>query len=276
MAIRYGPQRGSGGDVTIRAGAGGTSNGNITIGSPSTLGIILGSPLNVSSNSISNGGGGPIYLSSPLHFYSNYVGYTSGGSIQYNGDNLLAFNPTAGATSANQAGSGLLQAPQMVFSQANNPTSSANTTQNVFAAANDVLTSLEYSKLYRFKAKYYCSFTYNGTAGAINIGFAFSNAPTTFKYSFKTYPQSPGTVVTYQGYYATNAASTVVPSGTGGAWVIEVDGYFVTNATLASTFTPQFICTAASNAGAYMQAGSYIEIQKLGVGTATNIAGNWA
>jgi len=57
--------------------------------------------------------------------------------------------------------------------------------------------------------------------------------------------------------------------------VTELDGYFVTHATLASTLTPQFSCTATSGSSAVIQAGSWFEIEKLGTASQTLIAGNW-
>ena len=204
---------------------------------------------------------------------------------------VLLTNPIAGAieatadaaymtnnpgTTSTGPGRGYVMAPQMVFSQASSSTST-NTTQSVFAAANDVLSVLEPAKLYRFRAKYYSSFTYTATSGAINVIFAFSNAPTAIKYSYKTYAQSSGASITQAGSYSVTTSASIVPSqSASGSWVTEIDGYFTTHATLTSTLTPQFICTAASVSNGTITAGSWFEIEKLGTSAQTLIAGNWA
>jgi hypothetical protein len=198
------------------------------------------------------------------------------GAIEATTDTVyLTTNPGSTTTGT---GRGYISAPQMVFSLASSPTST-NTTQPVFATANDVLSVLEPAKLYRFRAKYYSSFTYTATAGAIQISFAFSNAPTAFKYSFKTYPQTNSSAVslTQAGAVSVTTVTTVVPSQVAsGTWVTEIDGYFTTHATATSTFTPNFINTAASSSTASITSGSWIEVEKLGSSAATFIAGNWA
>jgi hypothetical protein len=188
----------------------------------------------------------------------------------------LTNNP---GTTSTGAGRGIIHANQMVFSQANSANANSTTPVNIFASTNDVLSVLEPNKLYRFRAKYYSAFNYGGVAAAINILFAFSAAPTSTKYTFRTYPQSTGTATTSQGVITTNAASTIVPSpgATSGTWVTEIDGYFTTHATTASTLTPQFACNlSAGGSTATINTGSWFEIEKLGASTATNIAGNWA
>jgi hypothetical protein len=165
----------------------------------------------------------------------------------------------------------------MVFSLATS-TSSTNVTRNIFASGNDVLSVLEPAKLYRFSAKYYSTFTFtSGISGAINAIFAFSNAPTAFKYSFKTYNQTASAATAWSGATSVTTSSglTTTLSATG-SFVTEIEGYFTTHATLTSTFTPQFICTATSNSTGTINAGSWLEIEKLGTSTQTLVAGNWA
>jgi hypothetical protein len=175
-------------------------------------------------------------------------------------------------------GFGIVYAPMSVFSLANSSTASSSTTTSVFASANDVLSSLEPAKLYRFKAVYYSSFTYvPSNSGTISILFGFSNAPQAIKYNFKTYSQTAGTTVTQLGAGSAITAVTIVPSqSANGTWVTEIEGYFTSHATLASTLTPQFTCSAAPGSGTVMQAGSWFEVHKIGSSTQTHIAGNWA
>ena len=196
------------------------------------------------------------------------------GAVEVTSDAVYVTN-NPGTTSTGP-GRGNILPKQMVFAQANS-TASTNTTVSAFASTYDVLSVLEPAKLYRFRAKYFSSFTYAGSAGAMNLLFGFSNAPTTFRYTFKTYPQTPGTSNTQQGAASVTTAITVVPSqSTAGTWVTEIDGYFTTHATLTSTFTPQFAGTASNSSTYTIQTGSYLELEKLGSSTTAVVAGNWA
>jgi hypothetical protein len=198
------------------------------------------------------------------------------GSMETVADGIYYTN-NPGTTSTGP-GRGIITAPQMVLSLATSSSSNAGTAVNIFASANDVLSVLEPAKLYRFRAKYYSTFTFtSGISGAINAIFAFSNAPTAFKYSFKTYNQTASAATAWSGATSVTTTSgiTTTLSATG-SFVTEIDGYFTTHATLASTFTPQFACTASTQSTGTMNAGSWIEVEKLGTSTQTLIAGNWA
>lgn len=174
-------------------------------------------------------------------------------------------------------GFGIITAPHTVFSLANS-TASINTNQSVFAAGNDTLSSLEPAKLYRFKGQYYSSFTFSTNSGAIRMLFDFSNAPQSIKYStLTTATAAGGSPVVYGGVRSFTSAATITPAMAASTeHVTNFEGYFVTHASLSSTFTPQFICTAPSLSSAVMQAGSWIEVQKVGTSSQTLIAGNWA
>jgi hypothetical protein len=181
-------------------------------------------------------------------------------------------------TNSTGPGRGIITAPQMVFSLANSSSSNSTTAVNIFAAANDVLSVLEPAKLYRFRAKYFSATGYGGSSYVVAINFAFSNAPTAIKYTFKTYAATAASSVNYAGQSAVTTATAVIQASSSGGYFTEIDGYFTTHATLTSTLTPQFACTATPGGGASvaMAAGSWIEIEKLGTSTQTLIAGNWA
>jgi hypothetical protein len=178
-------------------------------------------------------------------------------------------------------GRGIVHPQQMVFSQANASAgpSTSSVTVSSFAAANDVLSVLEPAKLYRFRAKYFISTSFSSGIYTMALLHTFSNAPASIKYSFKTYTQTVGTTIKAMG---SGTSTTLDPlNGTqsaSGTWVVEVDGYFTSHATLTSTLTPQVQInpSAGGNNGATVQAGSWFEIEKLGTSSQTLIAGNWA
>lgn len=179
------------------------------------------------------------------------------------------------ATVANGPGRGLVRAPQMVFSLADSTAATTTTPQSVFASGNDVLSSLEAAKLYRFKGTYYATATSTSGTPTIQLVFAFSNAPATIKYNFKTY-KSSGTTFDQLGLLSAATASSVTAGVTANAtYVIEFEGYFTSHATLTSTFTPQFQMST-TGVSTVMNAGSRLELEKIGSNTQTLIAGNWA
>jgi hypothetical protein len=212
----------------------------------------------------------PIYLASSSSTLTTPV-Y---GAVESTADAIyITDNPGSTTTGA---GRGRVPIQQTVFAQADSSTS-INTTVNVFASTYDVLSVLEPNKLYRFRAKYYSALTYAGSNSSISILFAFSNAPTAIRYSFKTYPQVAGTGTTQQGASAVTTSTAIVPSqSASGAWVTEIDGYFKTHATLTSTFTPQFAGNASFSTTSVIQSGSYMEIEKLGASSTAIVSGNWA
>ena len=239
-----------------RSGATTTINGDTNFGS----GIVL--PAGTSSRA-------PIDLAAGTNLSTSVYG-----AVEAATDGIYITN-NPGSTSTGP-GRGVILAPQMVFSLANSSTSTSGSAVSVFASANDVLSVLEANKLYRFRAKYYSSFTYAGTSGTISTLFAFSNAPVAIKYSYETYPQTAGTTTTQRGVSTVTTATTIVPSqAASGTWVTEIDGYFTTHATLTSTLTPQFSQSGASSTTVF-QAGSWFEVEKLGTASTTLIAGNWA
>jgi hypothetical protein len=175
-------------------------------------------------------------------------------------------------------GFGLIRAPQMVFSLANAP-ASANSTTGVaaFAAANDVLSSLEANKLYTFKGKYYVTYTAGGAAAALRMLFAFANAPQAIKYNFRTTKSTSATTMEQVGIgEVTTGVNVSTSNQVTGTLTVEFDGYFTSNATTGGTITPQIAASATTSGGTFtVTTGSWFEIQKIGSATQTLIAGNW-
>ena len=216
-------------------------------------------------------------------------GTTAGDIVSTNGTQTLT-NKTISSVSSgsngmlitgSSAGSGLVNARHMVFSQGVQSTTgpSASSTANAFDSANDVLSGLEAAKLYRFKLKYFFSISYTSGVYRFTAPLTFSNAPASIKYSVQVYPQAMGTTITRIGTADTVDLETFPPgSSGGGSWVLEVDGYFRTHATLSSTLTPRIIIanSGGGSSTASVLPGSWIEIEKLGTSNQTLIAGNWA
>lgn len=178
-------------------------------------------------------------------------------------------------------GRGVVLPKQMVLSRANATTSNpapGTYTVNIFAAGNDVLSVLEAAKTYRFRAKYYLSTAFSSGTYSVTTPLTFSNAPALLKYSFKTYPETPGSTITRLGAGTSTAIAPLAGSAAASVTtVVEIDGYFNSHATLTSTLTPQLTCQIISGSTtSTISAGSWFEIEKLGTSTDTLIAGNWA
>ena len=177
-------------------------------------------------------------------------------------------------------GFGVINAPQMVFSLADAGTASSTTGVAAFAAANDVLSSLEANKLYRFRGKYYVTYTAGGTAAALQLLFAFGSSanPQAIKYTFRTTKSTSATTFDQVGIGAVATGVTVSTSTlTGGTFVVEFDGYLTSHATLAGSLTPQIAASGSTAGNGFVvTTGSWFEIQKIGTATQTLIAGNWA
>ena len=279
--------QGAGGSVTINGGLGSVANGNGTVNIGTGTGtdqVIIGKT--AGTVDIRGPLAGTLTLLTgtaslaPIKFIAGTSLTTPVyGAVEASTDAIyLTNNP--GSTSTGP-GRGIVHPQQMVFSQANASAgpSTGSVTVSAFAAANDVLSVLEAAKLYRFRAKYFISTSFSSGIYNMALLFTFSNAPASIKYSFKTYTQTVGTTIKAMG---SGTSTTLDPlNGTqsaSGTWVVEVDGYFTSHATLTSTLTPQVQInpSAGGNNGATVQAGSWFEIEKLGTSTQTLIAGNWA
>lgn len=176
-------------------------------------------------------------------------------------------------------GRGYIATKQMVVSQANSGAATTTTPVACFAATNDVLSSLEAAKLYRFRGRYGFTSTFTSGTANVQVLFAFSNAPVAINYDFNTYPLTPNAVVlanTRVGTITVTTTSQVTPAIAATiSYVIEFEGFIKTHATLASTLTPQFQMSATGSSTVCTQF-SFFEIEKIGATADTLIAGNWA
>lgn len=276
--------QGAGGSVTINGGLGSVANGNgtVNIGTGSgTDQVIVGRT--AGTVDIRGPLAGTLTLLTgtaslaPIKFIAGTNLTTPVyGAVEASTDAIYLTDNPGGTTGA---GRGVLLSQQMVFAQANASSSTSTTAVNIFGTSNDVLSFLEPAKLYRFRAKYFSAVNYGGTSVGVNIIFAFSNAPVTTKYTFRTYAQSAGSATWSQGVSSTNGTTTIVPapSSTSGTFVTEIDGFFQTHATLTSTLTPQYSASiSAGGSNVVMNFGSWFEIEKLGATGVANVAGSWA
>jgi hypothetical protein len=255
--------------------------GQSLVAAPVTGGWSWGGPyLNLTGGTLTGG----LTLAAPTSTLSSMtlttgtqptLGSQTFGQISAGAESVgIATTKTTGAG----PGFGIIKAPQMVFSLADAPVA-ANSTTGVaaFAAANDTLSSLEAGKLYRFKGKYYVTYTAGGTAAALQMLFAFANAPQAIKYNFRTTKSTSTTALELHGIGAVATGVTVSASNqTSGTLTVEFDGYFTSNATTGGTLIPQIAASGTTSGGSFVvTTGSWFEVQKMGTSTQTLISGNW-
>ena len=301
MTLRTGNTTTSGnsGNLVLDVGTAAGTAGTISIGTTSASAITIGRSgltTTVGGNltadqvfSTSNGSGTNFKVGDDAWVGDINLANTISVRGQQNPANgYIAFGDANG-TALGRAGSGPLtydgekvSSSSMVFSRATVTTSQpapGTYTVNIFASANDVLSGISAATLYAFRAKFFLSTTYTSGANTTTIPLTFSNAPANIKYSFKTYPESPGSTMTRMGAGTTTTIAPVASSLTSaGTWVVEVEGYFNSHATLSSTLTPVLSNNIATSSGgaASITTGSWFEVEKLGTSTQTLIAGNWA
>jgi hypothetical protein len=202
------------------------------------------------------------------------------GAVEAATDALYATN-NPGSTSTG-AGRGLIPATHFVFAGISSASSTSSTTTSVFDSSTDVLSVLEPAKIYRFRAKYYVSLVYTSNSIGMTVLWAFGNSatPAAFKYNFKSFSQiASASGLVYSGTATANTATTVLSSvSSSGSFVVEIDGYIQTHATLTGSLTPQFQGVTPTSSTATINTGSWFEIEKLGtsVGPVNLFAGNWA
>lgn len=196
------------------------------------------------------------------------------GGVEFDTDKLYFTQAQASA-----AGRGMVSAKQMVIASGNSSAATTNTSVSPFAAANDVLSSIEPAKLYRFRGRYKFTSTFTSGTATVNLVFTFSNAPASFNYDFRTFPLTPASIVLASsrvGTVTVTTTSAVTPAIAGTiSYVVEFEGFFQSHATLAATLTPQFQMSTTGSSTVATQF-SFFEIEKIGATADTLIAGNWA
>jgi len=291
---------GSSGSVTIDSGAlsGAGTAGAISIGTTNASAITIGRSgltTTVGGNltadqvfSTNNGAGTNFKVGDDAWIGDINVADTIGIRGQQSAANGYLTFGNADNTALGRASTGALTyggekvaSASKVFSRASATTSSpapGTYTVNIFAAANDVLSGISAATTYAFRAKFYLSTSYSSGTYSVTTPLTFSNAPASIKYSFKTYPETPGSTLTRLGAGTSVTIAPLAGSLSGSVTtVVEIDGYFNSHATLSSTLTPQLTCQVLSGSTtATISTGSWIEIEKLGTSTQTLIAGSWA
>ena len=145
----------------------------------------------------------------------------------------------------------------------------------VFAAANDTI-ALTSNTLYQFKGTYIMSTSATASNAGLQTGFTFSNAQQDIGYKFRSYPQASSTSQTTG--YATVATATLVTLTTTSAtnYVIEIEGWFKSNATTGGTLIPAFTQSVVGTSVApTASANSWFMLQAMGSASATVLAGSW-
>lgn len=175
-------------------------------------------------------------------------------------------------------GRGFVPVRHMVIAQTNSTAAITSSATSPFAASNDVLSTLEAAKLYRFRGRYKFTSTFTSGTATVNILFGFSNAPVTFNYDFNCYPLTPNNEVlanTRVGTITVTTSSPVTPAIAATiSYVVQFEGFIQSHATLPSTLTPQFQMSTTGSSTIATQF-SFFEIEKIGASADTLIAGNW-
>ena len=193
------------------------------------------------------------------------------GALEFDGK-ILYF------THGTNTGRGIVWSPALVRLDAQRTKTTNNTSlEAIFDAANDTI-SLAANTLYKFEGVYRLSKTAQGSAGAIQLGFTFSQTPQDVLYRVMTAPTAGGT--TQYTVDVTTAAATSVYTTTASAqsYTIDFKGWFKTHASLTSTLTPAFTqSVVGSSAAPTADAGCWFSIQPITTTpTQTSIAGNWS
>lgn len=208
----------------------------------------------------------------PLKFTAGTVATTLvDGVMEYDGDRLTFTKSTA-------AGRALVQARQMLVASGNSSAATTTTLVSPFGTSNDTLT-LEAGKIYRFKGKYHMVSTFTSGTANVRLAFAFSQTVQSIKYTFRTFVETPNTVVlanTRVGTITAVAATQVTPNITGTiTYVVEFEGFVTTNASTGGTITPQFSMSTTGSSTVCAQY-SWFEIENIGPAATVVIAGAWS
>lgn len=182
-------------------------------------------------------------------------------------------------TSYTAGGSGLILSPFWVRQDTLRSKATNNTTlEAIFNTPHDTI-NLIANTLYYFRGVYIMSSSATGTAQGLQTGFIFSNAQQDIQYTTKSYTQASSTTITAR-HTTVATATTVTATATASTnYIIEIEGYFKSNATTGGTLIPAFAQSAAGTTVApTVSAYTWFTLQPISVGnTSPNaISGAWA
>jgi len=265
------------GNLTVSAGT--TTLGTTNTGTITSTASVIGSIVHANSNGAGTNFrvGDDIWIgdinAADTMSIRGISGASSNGYIRFGSDtNSLGYNGSIFSYAQ-----GIVISPQMVRLDAvrTKPTNDTSL-EPIFDAANDTI-SIDAGSLYYFKGIFQISKTATGSAAGIQLGFTFSNSPQNVNYKYSSHTQAIGTVQGGLGTVAT--ATTVTATGTVAAnYVIEIEGWFKSNATTGGTFAPTFTQSVAGTSTApTANANSWFMIQEMSsTVTTTNITGGWS
>lgn len=170
-----------------------------------------------------------------------------------------------------------LQSPEIVRIASNRTKATNNTSlEAVFPTTSDTA-SLLANTLYKFKGVYVMNKSATASPAGLQVGFTFSNAQQSILYTYKSSTVGVSTEQT-SGIGSVSTAVTVTPTGTlAENYVIELEGWFVSNAVTGGTFRPDFAQSAAGSVVApRVDTNSFFELSATGAGTTAIISGSWA
>lgn len=229
----------------------------------------------------SNTGTGSVVLSTSPSLttptIANSTTTATSGLIDFDADSFFFTN------NANTSGKGINLAPHMIYRNATN-IGVANTATSIFGNTNGI--TLDAGKLYYFRGILDATCTFNTNNSALQLLWTFSNAPTSI--SYMAWVENYGTANTRQALSTTTAGVTKITQTTAtsitealsasGSRVIRIEGFFKSNATTGGTADLRYQGSAATSTWT-MNAGSWLQVQKVGLASALNVsylAGNWA
>lgn len=208
-----------------------------------------------------------------------YGNATVDGTLTLNGITLSKGGVSGGIeVGYTTGGSGLNVSPFWVRLNAARTKATNNTTlEAIFDAANDTI-SLVANTLYYFRGVYVMSTSATGTAAGLQTGFIFSNAQQDIGYKVISYTQASSTTQTSL-YITAAAATTVTATATGSTpYVIEIEGYFKSNATTGGTLIPAFAQSqTGSTVAPTASANTWFTLQPISQNApnVTILAGTW-
>jgi hypothetical protein len=190
---------------------------------------------------------------------TNLTAATSG-ALEYDGNSLYF-------TTNNSTGRGQVRSVHTRRRDTNSSTTTSSTLQSIYGAS----LTLEADTVYHFKQVLFPTLSFSSATVALRLGFTFSQTQQAFGV---IYTGTSGSVQ-YTSYQSSPAAYTIATVTGTTSFGFVCEGFFKTHATLSSTITPGF-AMAATAGSARIDAGSYIEIQKVSPDLATTVAGGWA